>query len=210
MAQFRIRFSEEDKQKLLATLDGIKNGTERALMRSINKTIPGVSTDAAKAAAQRINLAQKIIKKGFKTQLATMGNCNGSWKSMGKPVPLINYGARQTKTGVTFQVLKGGGRALLKHAFIATMGSGHQGVFWRTPRSFPPSSKPHLTPLPWKTLPKYIRLPIKELFGPKVEDTLSMQAIFDDLKDKAQERFMAAMEHETDYLLQQAAQGKTN
>jgi len=83
-------------------------------------------------------------------------------------------------------------------------------VFWRTPRAFPPASKPHLTPVPWKQLPKYIRLPVKELFGPKVEDTLGMQAIFDDLKDKAQERFMAAMEHETDYLLQQAAQGKTN
>lgn len=47
-----------------------------------------------------------------------------------KPLPLIAFGARQTKTGVSVEVTKGS-RRILRHAFIATMASGHKGVFMR-------------------------------------------------------------------------------
>ena len=47
-----------------------------------------------------------------------------------KPLPLMAFGARQTKTGVSVEVTKGK-RSIVRHAFIATMQSGHTGVFMR-------------------------------------------------------------------------------
>jgi hypothetical protein len=47
-----------------------------------------------------------------------------------KSLPLVAFGARQTKTGVSVEVTKGK-RAIVKHAFLATMQSGHKGVFMR-------------------------------------------------------------------------------
>lgn len=47
-----------------------------------------------------------------------------------KPIPLIAFGARQTRTGVSVEVTKGK-RSIIRHAFIATMASGHKGVFMR-------------------------------------------------------------------------------
>jgi hypothetical protein len=47
-----------------------------------------------------------------------------------KPIPLMSFGARQTKTGVSVEVTKGK-RSIIRHAFLATMQSGHKGVFMR-------------------------------------------------------------------------------
>jgi hypothetical protein len=50
-------------------------------------------------------------------------------RATGAQVTLINYGATQTKRGVSVCVKNG--RKLLRHAFIATMPNGHKGVFER-------------------------------------------------------------------------------
>jgi hypothetical protein len=49
-------------------------------------------------------------------------------------IPLIEFSAKDTKkSGVRFKIRKAGGSAKLRHAFIATMPSGHTGVFQRVP-----------------------------------------------------------------------------
>lgn len=49
-------------------------------------------------------------------------------------IPLIEFSARDTKKrGVKFKIKKAGSAATLRHAFIATMPSGHTGVFQRVP-----------------------------------------------------------------------------
>lgn len=54
------------------------------------------------------------------------------WSLIGKakPIPLIAFNARQTGRGVSVEVTKGR-RLVVAHAFIATMASGHKGVFLR-------------------------------------------------------------------------------
>jgi hypothetical protein len=55
-----------------------------------------------------------------------------NWTLIGKakPLPLMSFGARQVGRGVSVEVTKGK-RSIVKHAFIATMQSGHVGVFMR-------------------------------------------------------------------------------
>ena len=61
-----------------------------------------------------------------------------------KRIPLFDFGARQTKRGVSYNL---GGRKTLAGAFIATMPTGHEGVFMRKGAN---------------------RLPIQERFGPSL------------------------------------------
>jgi hypothetical protein len=68
----------------------------------------------------------------------------------GEPVPLVAYPHRQTKKGVSVEVNRGK-RTLLKGAFVATMRSGHKGVFRREGKA---------------------RLPIEELRGSRPVDAL--------------------------------------
>ena len=51
----------------------------------------------------------------------------------GRRLPLVDFGARQTRQGVTIMVKRSGGRKLIPHAFIARMQSGHEGLFLRVP-----------------------------------------------------------------------------
>jgi hypothetical protein len=53
-----------------------------------------------------------------------------AWRGSGKEIPLAKYPARQTKRGVSVLVNKGK-RKLVRGAFLATMKSGHTGVFRR-------------------------------------------------------------------------------
>ena len=68
----------------------------------------------------------------------------------GEPVPLGAYPHRQTKRGTSVEVNRGK-RTLLKGAFVATLRSGHEGVFRRRGAS---------------------RLPIDELLGSRPVDAL--------------------------------------
>ena len=64
---------------------------------------------------------------------------------MNKPVPLIEYNAKQNRKGVSFKVFKNRPRQLIKHAFIY------------------PNSRSQLTV--FKRQQAVARLPIKPLYG---------------------------------------------
>lgn len=81
-------------------------------------------------------------------------------------------GARQTRLGVTVGINKGT-RALIKGAFIATMKSGHVGVFLRTGPG---------------------RFPIKELFTTRVADVFNDNGMTDEAFTRAQETFSKSFE----------------
>jgi hypothetical protein len=63
------------------------------------------------------------------------------------PTPLADFGARQTSKGVSVMIYKGGGRQVIPGSFLATMKSGHVGVFTRMGKK---------------------RLPIQERYGPPI------------------------------------------
>lgn len=189
-------------------LSEIKNGTATAMYRAINRALDGVSTDAAKVIATEVNLTQKIIKGDFSTYKATPDKIAGTFRSRGRPVALIHYGASQVGTGVSVRIKKDRPRKVIAYAFIATMKSGHQGVFQRTTdkkgTGTPIGSTGKLLlndPGKW---PRQYRLPIKELFGPRVEDIFENKPVMDETLDKAAIRLNERFEHEVEYLLERA------
>ncbi|AIO24413.1 phage tail protein [Burkholderia cepacia] len=160
---------------------------QKAVVRALNKTATQARTAAAvEVRAAGYNIKSSAIKNSFSIQRATRSNLVVVLKATGRPVALINYGARQGKNGVSVQVKAG--RTVLRHAFIATMPNGHRGVFERT-------GKQHK---------KVVRngkvrrsgLPIKELFGPSIPQSLANESVQKALMKKIREKFPQILRHE--------------
>lgn len=176
-----------DVKGVTASLTRYVGEQQKAVVRALNKT----AMQARTAAAQEVrgagyNIKSSAIKSSFSIQKASRGKLVAVLKSTGRPVALINYSARQGKNGVSVQVKEG--RTVLRHAFIATMQNGHKGVFERT----------------GKTHKKVVRngkvqrtgLPIKELFGPSIPQSLANDAVQKALMKKIREKFPQILKHE--------------
>lgn len=119
---------------------------KRALRRALG-TVRTETTRMVRAEVPR--LRAKTVSGQMAIQLTASG-LEGDVIVRARPIPLVEYAGRQTRLGVTVEVKKG--RKLIRHAFIATMKSGHRGIFVRRGKA---------------------RLPIKELFGPAIVDLVT-------------------------------------
>jgi hypothetical protein len=128
-----------------------------ALKRALRKAGATALRDMKSEASKRIR-ARKRIKVRYITRALSLARPSGSdissmrWalNVSGDPVPLVAYPHRQTKKGVSVEVNRGK-RTLVKGAFVASMQSGHEGVFKRKGKA---------------------RLPIQELRGSRPVDAL--------------------------------------
>ena len=163
----------------------------KAAVRALNKTGAMAKTQASKEIrAAGYNIKAAAIKKEVQVYLASPGRLVVRVKATGKPIGLINYSARQTKQGVTVNVLKG--RKLIRHAFIATMANGHKGVFERLGNQHK-----------WKVLNgKRQRTagPILELYGPAIPSAFASKAVMDALIASVKANFPRLLQHEIEYL----------
>ena len=103
----------------------------KALVSAINKTLGKVRTQEKKAIGDEVNLKAGAIGELISVHKATSTTLAGAIRVKRRKVPLIEYGARQTKQGVSVAVRKGKGRELQIRYFIAVMPTGHIGVFKR-------------------------------------------------------------------------------
>jgi hypothetical protein len=133
-------------------LDGLRKaieGTRRKLPAefaiAINSTTPKCIGIMAKEITQRIKVAQAVVKKQIKAgRKANKFHLTTTVRILPKArIPLKNFGAKQTKAGVTYQIEHTGQRMLAPSAFIVKSLGGH--VFQRRGKS---------------------RLPIEKKFGP--------------------------------------------
>lgn len=130
---------------------------KRALVRALKKAGSTALRDMRAEASKRIR-ARKRIKPRYIQRALTLRRAKGSditsmkWAVdvSGEPVPLVAYPHRQTKKGVSVEVNRGK-RTLVKGSFVASMKSGHEGVFRRRGEA---------------------RLPIRELLGSRPVDAL--------------------------------------
>jgi hypothetical protein len=160
----------------------------QAVARALNKT----ATTARAQAARQIrsvgyNIKINAIKKNLVIRRATRSELTAVIRASGRPIPLINYGAQQNATGVSVAVLNG--RKTIRHAFIATMKSGHKGVFVRTGAAAQRIGRSaHITRGRTQHGGKH-GLPIKELYGPSIPDAFANSAVQDALKQVIEQRF---------------------
>ena len=203
MSAFSIQINQEDMKAVRGMLDGIEKSISLVTMRSINKTLTGVKTDASSAIREKLNVKKSAVDETFKITKATTLNLAAKFQSTGKPLSLTDFiGTRQVQNGVSVQVRKDKSRTILQRGFIATMKSGHEGVFWRDWQWHnKPSAKLNRF-IPYARLPKIYRLPIQEGYAPRVPDYLGDKGpIMKTVLTKANERLHNNLEHELDFEL---------
>lgn len=215
---FTIKINETDRLSVEKMLADLKGAGTRVTVRAVNKTLSGVKTDSSAAIRVEVTAKKAAVDETFKISKASAANPRAYIASTGKPLALIDYSSRQTNNGVSVQVRKDRTRKVVKHSFIASMKSGHKGVFWRRWHEKSTTMKLNKTdkaimrsgfvwsaklnryvPMAW--LPKQYRLPIEELYGPRVPDIMSNDPVMKSILTKADDRLHKNIVHELDYEL---------
>jgi Prophage minor tail protein Z (GPZ) len=143
----KITFDAREVHKMLNDLE--RNLVPRVIARTLNDTADQVQRAASRSLAfelgRQVGLRAKGFQKAIKIIRANPGRLVATLVASGKPIPLIDFNARQVRAGVSAAPLSQ--RRVYKGAFISRMPSGHRGVFRRRTRQ---------------------RLPIREMYGPGV------------------------------------------
>lgn len=170
---------------------------EHALVRALGKA-GGDAVRALKAASSRSVRARKRFKVSrvnrslpltFPKQKKTVGDLVWRMDVASDPVPLADFPHTQTKRGVTVAVGRGG-RKLIKSAFVATMSSGHTGIFVRATSGMqgPMKRKRGRKSAVWRVG----RLPVQELFTTRVSDVFDDEGMLPAVQQVAQKTFSNA------------------
>ena len=179
MTTLRVKL---DIDPLLGSLKRLGTGlAQKAISRSLNRTIGGVKVAASRSVRDELTLKIKDIKKDLAIRRAPARGLEAALDVAIRATGLIKFRARQTARGTTVQVKRQGGRKRLPHAFIAKMRSGHTGVMTRH---------------------KGIgRLPIDELFSTAPGQHLDDDRVLGPIGRSAQERFTKELSSQVDLLL---------
>jgi len=200
---FRINV-QVDIDGLMAQFDDIKDPSP-AVSRALNKTVTTVRAKTAQAIrGAGYNIKSSDIKASLKTnRKATQQLLVAYLDATGRPIPLIKYGAREQKRpggGVAVKVLNGS--KTIAGAFIATMPSGHKGVFVRVGSAAHAAlgltgkhSGIHLRKSSYKH-----GLPILELYGPSVSGAFKRDTVQAAMEATARARFPVVLQQELNYL----------
>ena len=140
---FSFDFDDSEVRRMIYDVE--HNIVPKATVRALNKVAQQARSAVIKEVSLITGLKQKLVRQNVGLARANRNNFTAVIQARGKPVPLINFGARQLKKGVSAKV--GAQRKVYKSAFIKEMPGGHRGVFVRRSKN---------------------RLPIREMYGPSV------------------------------------------
>lgn len=187
MGDFQV--STADLLKLHLLLSDIKNGVRTVTVRAINSTLAGVRTDATEEVYKVLNLTKTRIRKDLKVVKAYAADPNGKLTASGTPVGLASFsGTVRRAKGTSVKVNRLGQRTIIKHAFLAEIKNA-KNVWRRILEPGGPQGK------------RVARVPIDRLTGPRIEDILAKPSVMSTVMEKAGARFVASIDHETEYLL---------
>lgn len=147
MLAVKVTVDERSFKEASHILRAIPRAVPRVFCRAINRAVDMSATDMKRRVGAQIAIKKGEIAKGISKKKATYANLTGSIGAKYFRPGLIAFSARQTKHGVSYRISRTAGRKKIEHGFIATMPSGHRGVFVRGQPS---------------------RLPIKEARGPSI------------------------------------------
>lgn len=184
MADAPVTITLEGGRALRERLQALGREAPRAITRALNRTIASARVLARRALAADLGLAQKFIDRDLATRNATFARLEAALTVRGRRLPLIAFGARGPEPsrgrgrGVSYRIGTGG-RQTIASAFLATMPSGHRGVFKRRGTK---------------------RLPIAELFGPSLPH-VARRRVFEAVRVKSSADLEKNLQHEIAFLM---------
>ena len=184
---FRATIDPAQWREAVARLWGVRGGAYRAAASAINRTLPGVRTDATRLVTQAYMVKSTLARQSLSITKATAANLQGIVQSRGSTIPLAGFRvapsrvtSKRPKGGLSVSVRRGGG-GKIGNAFIVNrlnVGGGFGRITGPAIRIGGP------------------RLPIRPLYGPSVPAMLTQESQLRPLEEMAGKRLFAAMAHE--------------
>lgn len=115
---------------IVLNLQGYSGRFMRASVRALNRSIGSGRTVMVREMARDTGLKSKDVRDALVMREASPSRLEVSLVARLRRIPLIDFKARMTSRGVVAKLPGGAGR--YPNLFIATMASGHTGVFGRT------------------------------------------------------------------------------
>ena len=195
----------EDVKKLLRSSDKLYN---QAAHRTMTAALKGVKTDTDAEIRSIYNLKKAKVSSGIFTDTGTKDKpimtvtIGKHGKESSRPLSLINFGARQVKSGLSVKVLQSSPRKIVSHGFIADGRNNNRHAFMRRYRyknegPVVPNSRKQI---PFAKLPKKYRLPVYKLTGPRLADAFTGRPqVEETIKQKAIQRMIKELDRQLDY-----------
>lgn len=132
MTQPSVRIDPKGLADINNLLTAYRQGSKKALFRTVNYGVKQGRKAAVDGMAKKANLTKTRIRAKTTMYFASLRGMSAKLVIKGGSTPLIHFGARQTKKGVTFKLWKDEGRERYRHSFIAKLSSGSdKGVYER-------------------------------------------------------------------------------
>jgi hypothetical protein len=177
-----VRLDLSDWERALARL---RTKAPQAITRALNRAITSARVVMVREVARDLGIKQATVRDRMSVEQAKPGTERARLSASLKRIPLIEFNARGPEPsrgkgrGVAYRL---GGAKRLPHAFIATMRSGHRGVFERVGTR---------------------RLPIHELKGPSIGHVFARHV--DEGLARGQEALVKNLESEFRFVLRPVA-----
>ncbi len=191
----------------------IKNGAEKVLTKSINKTLTSTRVQAVARIGNELTLPAKRIKKDFYISKAKYKKLSGKLVASGAPVGLIQFGATQRKMGISVKVLRKNRRKVVKHTFIAKgrgasiskdddsvkqhmymreylWKGGAPGVKFLRGKKYPNVA--------WGRMPEKFSFQVRRLTGPRIEDIFAKKRVIEPVTIQANKLFADTIANQID------------
>lgn len=163
-----IQISEAQRKALADSLAGVANGVAIAVTSAVNRTLRTGRTILRRRIQQIVNIKTAYFNdRAVSIMQATRSTQQGYLKISRNQIPLIQFGARAGKTGVSVEIKKGM-RERHPHWFKAKMASGHEGIFKRFGPKVPMTSGYYAPSGPHNRSGRVLRQRITEIKGPSI------------------------------------------
>ena len=137
-----LHINADDLRQVPHFLGLQKHDIERAMLRAINKTARWLRTRIAREVATELNVKVGLARNSLQLRMASRHGLNASvgLNPKASRIKAVDLGQpKQNKAGVRV------GRHSFRGAFIATMPSGHTGVFRRKGKARLPIQEMHVS-----------------------------------------------------------------
>lgn len=132
MSKPAVRIEPKGLADINNVLAAFRQGSKKALYRTVNYGAKQGRKAAVDGMAKKANLTKTRIRQKTKMYFASLRGLSSKLVIKGGSTPLIHFGARQTKKGVTFKLWKDEGRERYRHSFITKLSpGGEKGVYER-------------------------------------------------------------------------------
>ena len=165
-----ITVDEGQAEEIRGLLAGVTEGVPRVLCRAINKVGTAARTQIVRRIVQEVNLkVTEVRNRNVLLRRANFYNLAAVLQISGRRIPLVKWGARQVRRGVSYAIRRGA-RKVAAGAFMEAGGrpiampSGHRGVFERGQ----PGTTRRVRKEGGRRGHYWSELPIHELYGPSV------------------------------------------